>query len=386
MTIKDLFKKRDKVSVDSFNIYEFSRPEIPKITEKKSHSWVEYGDNNDYPDKLTELINTSAIHNAIVDGKALMMAGDGIYLNNAKTKEENESIYNSLDVQSKKNYDNLVDIFKEDDILKKCAYDFQKNGSLAVEFIYSLDFSKIAKIKFISTDKIRSGKFEDDKITEYWYSRDWSQHKKDGYKPERMAAFDKNNKKEYNQLLFIKRGNLDYYGEPSYKGALSWIKIDSQMGIFHLSNIENGFAPSLTFKFYKKPASPQEQDFILDNIKRQFGGAKNSGKALIFFSDGKENAPDVEPVNVSNLDKQYLLLSELAVQNILSGHKVTNPLLFGLSVPGKLGGSNELEKSYKIFHETVIKPEQIYLNELINIVNDYNNYNLNAKIREFNPF
>lgn len=390
MTIKDIFNFRKKKPVDTeaFSAFEFSRPEIPVIKEKKNKAWVEYGEDNNYPQFLTELLSTSAIHNAIVEGKAAMMAGKGFLLNGALDKAASEAVYNSLSPEVKKAYDDFIKNENGEpleDIISKISRNYQKNGSFALELVYSMDWSRIATIKYVNTDNIRAGKMEADKVKDYWYSRDWTQCTKEGYKPHRIAAFDKENKEDYNQLLFVKNGTLDYYGEPSYKGAMSWIKIDSQMGLFHLSNIENGFNPSLTFKFYKKPSSPEEQQFIIDNIKKQWSGAKNTGKGLIFFSDGKELAPDVDPVQVSNIDKQFILLADQAVQQIMSGHKVTSPLLFGISVPGKLGGGTEIDLAYRIYDNSVVEPDRNRVERSLGLILEVNKIPLNLKIDKFNP-
>jgi hypothetical protein len=228
------------------------------------------------------------------------------------------------------------------------------------------------------------------KVASYWYCRDWENENKN--KPVELKVFNPDERlkpeKERSrvQIYYAKRGTLEYYGEPSYKGALSWIKIDSQMGLFHLSNIENGFNPSLVFKFYKKPGSPEKKQEILENINAQWSGAKNTGKGLVFFSDGKELSPDVEPVEVSNLDKQYIALADQAVQQILSGHKVTSPMLFGVAIPGKLGSSaTELEISYRIFDNSVIEPDREEIEKFDNLLLKANQTPVVITVEKFNP-
>ena len=396
MTIKDIFKFKSKkdapVEVDTFDAFQFSRPEIPRVIEKKSIPWVLYGEDNDYPLFLTELLSTSAIHNAIVEGKSKMMAGSGFLLNGAIDKTASEAVYNSLTSDVKSRYDAFINNPNGEPLVKinrKIAKDYQKNGAFALEVVWSLDFTRIATIKYINTDNLRAGKLENDVVKEYWYSRDWAQHTKAGYKPKRIPVFDPleptKEHKEASQIIYVKNGNLEYYGEPSYQGAMSWIKIDSQMGLFHLSNIENGFSPSMTIKFYKKPASPEKKQEILDNIRKQFAGAKNTGKAMVFFSDGKELSPDVEPVQVNNLDKQFMLLADQAVQQVCSGHRVTSPLLFGISVPGKLGGSSELDVAYRIFDNSVVEPDRNQAEEVWNLLLEVNKVGVTLEIDKFNP-
>ena len=56
----------------------FSEYSQPKFVEKKNQEWVSYGEDNKYPSHLLSLLNTSAKHNAIVNGKANFIAGKGI--------------------------------------------------------------------------------------------------------------------------------------------------------------------------------------------------------------------------------------------------------------------------------------------------------------------
>lgn len=400
MTIKDIIKFRnpfakekpsalDVHSVDGFGI---TRPEIPVEVEKKNEDWVWLGDKNQYRTFLNEILNTSAIHNAIVKGKAEMMAGSGFLLNGATDKAASQKIYDSLDAETKK----WFDLFFENpndkplkEVFSFASKTYQKNGDMAFEVIWSADFSRIATVKWVNTDNLCPGKMVNGKVMKYWYCRDWSKYKNAEFKPKEIPVFDpkepEKDNKVTNQIYFIKSGTLEYYGEPSYKGGISWIKIDSQMGLFHLANIEHGFSPSLMMKFYKKPGSPEEKQIILENITRQWGGAKNAGKGLVFFSDGKDLSPDVEPVNVSGLDKQYLVLSDLSIQQILSAHGVTSPLLFGVSVPGKLGGSTELDVAYRIFDNSVIEPDRNKLEGFINEMLKVNKVNVTVEIAPFNP-
>lgn len=389
MNLFNFKKEKEKPEMALVDLFKFAMPEIPLISESRNKEYVNYGADNLYPEKLSSLLNQSAIHNSIVLGKAAMMAGKGFFINGAKTPEENKLKYDALPVNTKIAYDNFLnnqhDELDIQEIVQFCSLDYQTYGSYAIEIIWNTDFTQIVRLKYVEVKNIRSGKLINNKITEYFYSRDWSQAQNKAYKPVSIPAFDIDDKEHYNQLIYVKNGTLQYYGEPFYKGSLTWINIDAKMANFHLSNIENGFAPSMSIKFYQKPDSPEKQAHIVSQIKKQYSGGSNAGKALIFFSDGKDLAPDVEAINVSNLDKQYLALSELATQNILTGAAVTSPLLFGIAVPGSLGGNTELDISYKIFNNSVITPDRIKIEKVINKILKINKIDVTITIEQFNP-
>ncbi|MDN5385821.1 hypothetical protein QEP66_27810, partial [Streptomyces sp. LB8] len=57
-------------------------------------------------------------------------------------------------------------------------------------------------------------------------------------------------------------------------------------------------------------------------------------------------------------DKQYTVLNELTIQNIMIGHRVTSPMLLGVKTEGQLGGRNELLQAYELYMNSVVKPFQ----------------------------
>lgn len=257
-------------------------------------------------------------------------------------------------------------------------------GAYAFEVIYNFNFSRILEMNHVEVQNIRSGKYVDGKIENYYYSDDWN---KGTVKPITIAAFDPKNKKDHRQLIYRYEYSTgqSYYGKPSYQSALSWIKLDSEIGLFHLSNIENGFFPSIHMAYYKKPASKEEQNTILAMQKQQFKGADNAGKVITTFSDGKELAPEIKPLQVSDLDKQFIIIGETAVQQIISAHRVTSPMLLGVATPGKLGYSNELEPAMKIFENTVIAPERLLLQNDFNKIMQINAFSERIELKPFNP-
>jgi hypothetical protein len=92
-------------------------------------------------------------------------------------------------------------------------------------------------------------------------------------------------------------------------------------------------------------------------IRQQHGGSKNAGKAIIFYSDGKELAPDVTTIDATNIDQRLLQVAEQITQQIITAHRA-HPQLLGIQTPGKLGYSSELVQSWEIFDKMVIRPER----------------------------
>ena len=374
----------------SFRSLVYSPSETPKIVEKPNCKFVWWGETNLYPHQLFDLKYGSPIHNSILKTKAKMMAGDGLLFNTAKTKEESDNIYNGFQGTTKIEVDHILNNkyggHKLEDLQDLLAQDFQDYGAYCFKRVYNNNFTKIAAYKYVKVDNIRPGKMEDGKVKVYYYHEDWTKHKRSDFNPTPIYAYDENDKEHTEQLVYRKVGNMDYFGIPSYSGALTWIHTDVQMGIFHKSNIENGMNPGLHFKFYRKPASIEEEDRIIYNLDREYKSAMNAGRRIISFNDGKDDAMEIAPVEISNLDKQLLLLAELCDQKILTGHQLTTPILAGITSKGFTSGGAELLVGYQIFDGVAMASDRKVLANDIQEWFTFNNTGVKVEINKFKPF
>ena len=386
--VKKELQPKDVVRSSSVQPFNLTIAELPKIVEKRNKDYVFWGEDNMYPNKLNEVSLGSAIHGAILKTKTKMTHGDGFLINGALTKEESEAKVLSLPANQKAEYDflmkNKVGGENLQKVVKKLANDFQIYGCYAFEVLFNQDFTKISGIKYVDVKNVRAGKYEDGKINKYYYSRDWNDLR--NCPPKEILAYSEGNREAYNQLYFTKVGSLDYYGIPAYVGALNWIYTDMQLGIFHNANISNGMNPGLHFKFYKLPASRLEEDEIIHGIKKTWQGADKTGKMVATFSEGKETAMEIQPIEVSNLDKQLVHLAELCDKKILSAHQLTTPLLAGISVSGQLGGNTELELGYTIFDNVAMEADRQMISEDLQWIFNYNNTGIQIDINPFKPF
>ena len=321
--------------------------ELPTPKEQKDIDWVLFGQHNSFPKDLLEYRNSSAIHDAIIEGKTSLIAGNGLLFDDTRDLSDSFIVNNWR----------LVPFWRKlDKVFWMVTRDQQTFGYSAFEVIYSMDKTRIADINWIDASRLAVGKKNNlDQVECYYYSANWSNIKQNP--PRKIEAWNPNGK-ELRQLVFIKYddNNMDYYALPNYFSALKWVKADGLMADYNLSAIENGFSPSIVFKFYKKP-TPEERRMNAEAIKKQHGGTKNAGKALIFYADGKELAPDVSTIDATNIDQRLLQVADQIVQQIISGHRA-QPELLGIPTPGRLGGSTDLLQSWNIFNTMVIKPER----------------------------
>lgn len=313
---------------------------------------VNYGDDNLFPQYLVDLYHSSATHNALTNTIAQMIYGDG---------------FTPADLQSKL----AMQSWAMDDELRKACLDFKIQGGFALEIIWSVDRTTIANVKHCPFEKIRAHEVNDDEVVEFYcYSKDWSDQRAEKYN---IAAFNPETKNTHpTQLLYVKPFSPGsyYYPKPDYIGSVDYIELDKEIGKYHINNIKNGLAPSFSIHFKNGTPPKLERDKIRNDIERQLSGASNAGKFIVTYSDDPDRKPDFEPFPLSDAHNQYQFLSEEVTAKIMVGHRVTNPMMFGVSVPGKLGGGQELEESSVLFDKNVIEPARRIVEEsVITILN-----------------
>ena len=344
-------KKRKNQEISIVHLAEFN---LPTITETNNKDYIEFGEENLYPQYLLELYNGSSINNAIIKGVSAMIYGEGIDatdkdLNDGK-KEEWLALHSLLEYSSY-------------DVLKCLAFDLKLFGMCYVNAIWNKPRTKIVELRHIPAQYIRSGKLDPyGNVNEYYYSSDWSNVRKSEHRPRPYKAFDSKDRTDASQILCIKDyspGNY-YYSVPDYQGSTSYIQLDMEIAQFHLSNIKSGMFPSLVVNMANGIPTLEERKTIERQINAKFGGSGNAGKILLTFNDGKDTAPEIVPITANDNSEKYQFLATETTNKVLTGHRVTSPLLFGVKGDGQGFGNNadELRDSFSLFMNSVVKPFQ----------------------------
>lgn len=302
--------------------------------------YVSYGDDNLFPQYLIDLFKSSATHNALCTSIAYMIYGDGVQAD-------------TLDARLK-----IQEWGLQDEIRKACL-DLKIQGGFALEVVYSIDRTTIAKVRHCPFENVRSAEVnEDEKVDFYYYSKDWGDRRQE---PEVIHAFDPEAAVEHPvQILYVKPFSPGsyYYPKPDYIGSINYIELDKEIGVYHINNIKNGLAPSFTIHFKNGVPAQEERRKIRNDIERQLAGATNAGKFIITYSDSPERKPDFEPFPLSDADKQYQFLSTEVSDKIMVGHRVVSSAMFGVKTAGQLGNTQELEIASTLFDRQVVKPYQ----------------------------
>lgn len=376
--------KQPANQVESFQFYSQNEYMPPTGSYWPQNGYIRWGYNNLFPLQLADLFNSSPIHASITQQKAKMIIGEGL--------KYDEALLTGLTVMQTaelNRFTNFADGQEKSlqQIAGELELDYQIFGAMAVEVFWSSDFTKIIKINRLPVVNIRIGE-EDDfgKVNEYYYNKDWSRPTYYGITT--IPAFNVLNKTTQSQVLYVKNPSIDgrYYGAPTYASGLNWIATDAANSKFCLSNVQNGMSPSLAIQFYKLPESPEHRHKLVSDFKREYSSQHNAGKCMVFFSDGKDLAPDVKPIEIANIDKTMVAINEQVVEQIVRAHRAVSGILFGIQTIARITAVNEYEQAYLIFEKTVLTSDRRVLEDMLNRILRINQLNVGLKFEPFQVF
>jgi hypothetical protein len=304
-----------------------------EAVEKENRSgWIDYGNNNLFPQHLINLYQNSPIHNALVNSISYMIEGQGTgtILDNA---------------------------------LQGIAFDLKLQGAFVAEVIWSMDFTRVVQINHLPFENCRLAyDKEEDDITGIFYSKDWANTRSKRGKPEFIPAFNPSIAQEQPRQVIYAHGmsaGSVYYPKPDYFGALNYVELSYQMGLYHVNNILNGLFPSFIINFLNGIPQKEERESIRREWETRLSGAANAGKFLMTFNEDPTRAPQIQDFPLSDADKQYQFLSEETAKQIMVGHRVVSPLIHGIRDTTGFGSNkDEMLVGLEIFNNQVIKPYQ----------------------------
>ncbi len=332
--------------------------ELPVFKEKQSEKWVSYGEDDKYATYLEELYYTSSIHNAIINGVTDMIRGNGPY---SDDWDKNDG--------TKEAWLRLNDLFGEE-IIYKTALDLKLYGQFYWCVIWNQARTQVAKVEHVPVRCIRAGLLDDEgKVSTFYYSYDWSDRRE---KRQAYKAFCLNDRTAPKTIMQVKRHSpsFEFYGIPDYIGSTNYIELDRQISSFHLNSVKNGMFPGWALHFKNGVPTDEEREAIERKIKQKFAGPEAASKIILTFNEGADTAPDFVPLESNSNSDMFQYLSNELSNKILSGHRVTSPLLFGVKGDGSGFGNNadELRDSYSLFYTTVVQPYQRLITNAVETV------------------
>ncbi len=330
---------------ESFLILNFAEARQPAYKERKGIGYIEFGENNDYPDYLLDLYNKSAKHNAIVRGKVNYINGNG-------WKSAEDDPYADLFIRNPNPHESLHELSR------KIETDIEIFGGAYIEVVWSQIGGQLSGIYHVDYMNVRTN--EDN--TQFWIKKNWNDRKE---KADIKLAFS-TTVKEGSQILYLKeyRPGLKAYALPGYMGSLNYIESDIEVSKHVLGNAQTGFSASKMITLPNGDPSPEEKRNIERRFTDRFTGSDGK-KFILSFVNDVTRKPIIDDLGASDLTKEdFGRVDSMIQQNIFAGHQITTPTLFGISEPGQLGTRSQMRDAYEIFKNTYVSDKQQFIEQV----------------------
>ena len=351
------------------HILELAAYEAPVISESKKDDYVSFGDDNNYFQFLIDCYTNSTTQNAIVNNINRLVYGKGLNATDA-SKKPNE-------------YAAMVSMFKKEDV-RNLVSDLKLLGQCAMQVIYSKDRKKIAAVHHMPVQLLRAEKCnEDGKVEAYYYSDNWTDLK--NYQPKRIPAFGFSN--EPIEIYYVKPYSvgLKYYALPDYIGALPYCTLEESISDYLINEVNNGFASRVVVNFNNGQPSEEQQRMIKHKVMQGLTGTQGE-KVIVSFNSNAESKTTVDAMPVNDAPDLYSTLAEECLRKIMLGNNVTSPLLFGIaSSNGFSSNADELQNSFILFDNMVIRPMQDLLIDAFDDILSFNGISLNLYFKTLKP-
>jgi predicted transcriptional regulator len=321
----------------------FAGTSLPVFKENKSKGYVTFGEDNLFPQKMIEFYNKSPKHNAIVTQKASYVAGDSYEIFATDTLSEAKAFDKLRNINAFEDYESFN---------QKISQDFELFDGYYIEVIWNRAKTEIAELYHLPFQNVRLGK------DCAYYSEDWSNSREQVVEYPLFNPTTRENKQVYSFKMY--RAGQGKYPLPSYIGALKYIEIDIEISNYYLSNIKNGFFAQTVIQMFKGQPTPEEMRIAKRRFKKNYQGAEaeESGGLIIMYNERNEKPAEITNLQPSDFDKQFQQLNDQVQEEIFVGHRVSIPVIFGISTPGALGQRNEIIEGYELFQTSYVEPRQ----------------------------
>lgn len=364
-----------------FKFNQHSAAPAMEFNKDKSLNIFKWGANNMLPDYLINLGQTkSSTHSSILQRKTRMIAGNGWQ---EPTTQQGRDFLNN--VRGSHHLNDMV-------LLNASDYEYLNHFALLIR--WNEDKSYIGAIDFIPAGKIRIS-IEEGK---YYISDNWKAPKKPESKTRELTEFSRDTpegfsemsieqKKPYlNQLVFFTELQIgtDTYARPNYAAGMNWILSDAAISSFTLNMIKKNFAGGYHIHFSNGiPEDDERRDFKKE-FNAQYGG-EDGDSIVISWGEGQDDLPQFNPLPSTGNEDIYNETEKRASENIFKVHEVTNPALFGVRVPGELGGTSRdaLTESLELFQAVYIDQRQESLEKVFNKLARINGVQEELKLNKF---
>lgn len=351
--------------MDNLHLIQLGQYERPTITEERNRNYVSIGDDNNYYQSLIDAYMDSTTNNAVINGIVNQIYGKGLDATDSNKKPEQ--------------YAQMRTLIKPHDLRNVCQ-DLKLLGEAAFQITYN--GNKISAITHFPRETLRAEKMNDKgEIKNYYYSADWSKVNRNT----KLKKFPVFGSGAQNEIYIVKRyvTGFYYYSPADYNTA--YATLENEIACYLINDTQNGFSGTKVVNFNNGVPDREKQLAIKNDVMNKLTGSYGE-KVIVAFNNNAESKTTVEDIPLVDAPQHYTYLSEECSRKIMLTHRVTSPLLLGLSsANGFSSNADEIENASRLFNNIVIQPYQNLLIDSLDAILAVNDISLNLYFKTIEP-
>lgn len=322
--------------------------------ENKRQNILNYDSDNEYPQRILDIINSSGTAKRSVEVFMKFIIGGGF---------KDELFYKSTVNRKGLTADKLIRLSAFDySHFGGVAYHINYNGLLQVYEVNHIPFEycrlgigdKSGKIAVYDDWELSKGKFEESRLK--WYNR-FSPNKETLIKQIEAVGgihnFD-------GQIFYPEKYTLSPI-DPIIEDVLS----DKSIKAFTSKELRNGFNPSVIARHSKNFEGKEDELDELTGTYKEFQGEENTGKIFLLTGVEKDEF-DLLRLESSGADKMYDL-TDKRVKNSIIQRFGQPPSIVGKRDQNATFSSQNIEDDYK-FYNSVTSDDRLYFEETMKLL------------------
>lgn len=345
--VKETTRLRANVSFAALDPYIESNIVSPKETQVHGKDFIEWGDNNLYPDYLLSLNETVPTLRSIVNGTVDFIVGDNVTILPLHPGFENGQMNGRGDTIAEQ--------------VEDLARDYEMYGGFALQIIRGRDGS-VAEVYHLPIRFLRANK----ECDVFYYCEDWQKRgKKDtivypafipGLKDRWFELDEETRNRHASSVLYVKTDHTHTYPVPVYAASVKACETERMIDEYHLNAVGNGFNPSMIINFNQGTPTDQMKAEIESQMAEKFCGPSNASRFIISWNPNKESATTFETPTITDFGEKYKALADNCREKIFTAFRAY-PNIFGLSTATGFS-IEEFDSAFKLYNRTAVRPVQ----------------------------
>ena len=317
-----------------------------------------YGEGNDYPQQLMQVVNASGTGGSCVDVYSKFISGKGF--------ADKEFYRKTVNFKGQTN----------DYILDQISKDYAMFGGFALHVNYNANY-QITEIQYIPLEHVRFEKMDENghfgKVAIHWdWGRQFGQLRK--WRKEDIELIHFYNPspeiidwqvKEaggwnlYNgQVFYYSNAGEKTYPLPIYDSVITDMNTEEGISNVNNRNARNNFLSAGMFIDKKNTDESKEQENDTEKAVKEFQGDENACKMMYVQIESDEEKPEFVSFKGQNYDKEFEVTRKTVQDNI--GKRFNQPPLLRAENVGANFGADLMKNAYN-YYNSVTENERLVI-------------------------